>query len=253
MLEKLYLELTKKNNRFKQRLLSLVNEFIDEFETEEGRIKRDFKKLSEFQSRMDAFFDEHGVAFMAWMVMAIDKLLKQAAKNFEQDGATYEDVAFMRELLGAKGTAVATKRNGQPTVLYSLFTLGVIKLDIVNKIQGAMLGDSRMKDFRPAMQRAVSRRFNDFFEVNTVAVLFNTYNAANRFFAKEYKYKKFRYEGGLIADSRDFCVERDGLEFWIEDGESWNDLDWKGKIPGVDFFVQVGGYNCKHWLVYIKE
>lgn len=252
-MEKLYLELNKRNSKFKEQLLDLVDEYVDGFETKDGRIEKNFKKLAEFQKRMDEFFEKYGIPFMAWMALAINKILKQAADNFKEDGAEYEDVEFMQQLLGIKDNKVVKNRNGQTTAMFALFSLAVIKLDVINKIQGAMIGDSRIKDFRPALKTAVSRKFNDFFEVNAVAMIFNTYNAANYFFAKEYKYKKFRYEGGLISDSRDFCVERDGLEFWIEEGERWNDLEWKGKIPGVDFFVQVGGYNCRHWLVYIKE
>jgi len=253
MLEKIYLELTNKNSKFKEQLLKLVDEYLDGFETEDGRIKKDFKKLSEFQNKMDELFKNYGIPFMAWMALSINKILKKAADNFKEDGAEFGDVEYIQQLLGIKDNKVIQKRNGQTTAMFALFSLAVIKLDIINKIQGAMLGDSRIKDFKPALRNAVSKKFNDFFEVNSVAMIFNTYNAANFFFAKKYDYKKFRYEGGLISDSRDFCVERDGHEFFIEDGKSWNEYEWKGKIPGVDFFVQVGGYNCRHWLVFLKE
>ena len=241
-----------RNNRLKQDLLRKVNEFLDRLEVEEGYVARDISKLSEFQNEMDDFFNVHGIAMLAWLVKAIDSLLADAAAQFKEDGATYDDVKWIRELYGVKGDQVARKRNGQITPLYALLSMTVIRQDIVQKIQGAMVGDTGLKELRDGVHRSLGRKFNDFYEVNAVAVLFNSYNAATRFFAKEYGYTKFRYEGGLIADSRDFCIERDGQEFWIEEGVSWNDLEWKGKIPGVDFFVQLGGFNCRHWLVYIK-
>lgn len=241
-----------KNNRLKQDLLRKINDFLDGLETEEGVVVRDVGKLSEFQNEMDDFFNVHGIAMLAWMVKAIDDLLKDAAAQFKEDGATYDDVKWIREMYGVKGDKVERKRNGQLTPLYALLSMAVIRQDISQKIQGAMIGDTSLKELRGAVYRGVGRKFNDFYEVNAVGVLFNSYNAATKFFAKEYGYTKFRYEGGLIADSRDFCIERDGLEFWMEDGESWNDLEWKGKIPGVDFFVQAGGFNCRHWLVYVK-
>jgi len=65
--------------------------------------------------------------------------------------------------------------------------------------------------------------------------------------------KKFRYTGGLINDSRPFCVARDGRVFDEGEIRSWGRLgDWKGKIPGTDeatIFIYLGGYRCRHWLV----
>ena len=230
-----------------------MNRFLDTIETDQGVIQRDIKKIPQFQKSMDEFFEKYGVAFMAWMVYAVDSLLKEAVRNFEDDGATYEEVAFMRDILGIKGDDAARTRNGQATVLFALVSMSVIRQDVVNKMQSAMIGNTKMGDFRDAIEKSVSRKYHDFFEVNAVAVLFNIYNAANRFFAKEYNYKKFRYEGGLIKDSRDFCIARDGLEFFEEEGERWNEMEWAGKMPGVDFFVQIGGFGCRHWLVYLKD
>jgi len=65
--------------------------------------------------------------------------------------------------------------------------------------------------------------------------------------------KKFKYAGGLVNDSRPFCVARDGKVFDEGAIRSWGRLgDWKGKIPGTDeatIFVYLGGYRCRHWLV----
>lgn len=246
------MELKTKNNRLNQDLLRKIDFFLDTLETENGVVVRDAAKLSEFQNKMDDFFNAQGVAMIAWFVKAIDDLLKNAALQFKEDGAKYEDVAWIRDMFGIKGDTVSRKRNGQLTPLYALLTMAVIRLDVVQKMQGAMVGDTNLKELRSAVHKGVGRKFHDFYEVNAVAVLFNSYNAATKFFAKEYGYTKFRYEGGLIADSRDFCIERDGQEFWMEEGERWNELEWKGKIPGVDFFVQIGGFQCRHWLVYIK-
>lgn len=249
----MYLQLVGKNKEIKEKLNKHISDFLDNLNTKDGVIQRDYAKFAEFEKHMDKFFDKYGIPYMAWLVHAIDQLLKQAANNFSEDGATYDDVKFIREMFGVKGDEVARKRNGQPTALYALASMAVLRLDVVNKMQGAFIGDSSLNDFRKAIENSTSRKFHDFVEVNSVAVLFNTYNGANYHFAKKYDYNKFTYEGGLIAESREFCQERDGKEFWIYQGKEWNDLEWRGKIPGVDFFVQCGGYNCRHWLEYFKD
>ena len=57
----------------------------------------------------------------------------------------------------------------------------------------------------------------------------------------------------LTAESRPFCVARDGKVFDEGTIRSWGRLgDWKGKIPGTDeatIFIYLGGYRCRHWLV----
>jgi len=64
---------------------------------------------------------------------------------------------------------------------------------------------------------------------------------------------KFRYAGNLVEKSRDFCIERAGNIYTIEQGKSWNSLDWAGKMVGVDFFIQIGGYFCRHHLEWIND
>jgi hypothetical protein len=254
MLENTYLELKRRLEILREDLLKHLDAFIvNELESEDGFIKGDAGRISTFQRSMDDFFDEKSVVFLAFMVYSLEQLLRHQAENFAEDGAEYEDVEFMMDILGVKNGVVQRRRGNQPTVLFALASMSVITTDIINKMQGAFIGNTSVKDFRGAVDRSVRGKFHSFFEVNATAVLFNTYNAAGRFYAKKYGYKKFRYEGGLIADSRDFCIERDGLEFWDYQGEAWNELEWKGKMPGVDFFVQVGGYNCRHWLVWSKD
>ena len=61
------------------------------------------------------------------------------------------------------------------------------------------------------------------------------------------------YQGGLIRDSRPFCVERNGKVYSRETIESWNDTDWKGKKKDNNIIVDAGGYNCRHyydWITY---
>lgn len=65
--------------------------------------------------------------------------------------------------------------------------------------------------------------------------------------------KRYRYVGGIIETSRDFCIGIDG-ETFTEDEiyDIWNNEDWAGKAPGDPFVVR-GGYNCRHWFVPEEE
>ena len=64
--------------------------------------------------------------------------------------------------------------------------------------------------------------------------------------------QRFRYEGGLIRTSRDWCSQHQGAEYTEEEiRDLWND-NWAGKEPGDPFVVR-GGYNCRHFWVPIES
>jgi len=83
--------------------------------------------------------------------------------------------------------------------------------------------------------------------------IMQTLNSVSYNLAKQYGIEKFKYAGGLVERSRQFCIDRVGETFTIEQGKAFNNLEWNGKIKGVDFFVQIGGYQCLHWLEWIKD
>lgn len=62
-----------------------------------------------------------------------------------------------------------------------------------------------------------------------------------------------QYSGGLIKDSREFCVKRAGQYYHIEEVRSWASEQWQGKFrntsPSNMPFV-LGGYNCQHVFVH---
>ena len=63
----------------------------------------------------------------------------------------------------------------------------------------------------------------------------------------------YRYLGGLVRDSREFCITRQGKVWHIEEIKSWGRLkSWDGRNPATnaDTITQyLGGYNCMHVLV----
>lgn len=71
--------------------------------------------------------------------------------------------------------------------------------------------------------------------------------------AEQYKIDKFLYSGSLIRDSREFCQQRAGKIFTRKEIDSWNKLDWQGKVRGRDVWIYLGGWNCQHSLVPVTD
>ena len=105
--------------------------------------------------------------------------------------------------------------------------------------------------------------------------LYQQYDAAyNMALGNEFGFKYFIYQGGLIDDSRDFCVAHnnkvwsvDEMQTWAEwtpsDGEYPEGYEVKQKdiydvpsylgYPGYDPGLNRGGYHCRHALGWIND
>jgi len=68
--------------------------------------------------------------------------------------------------------------------------------------------------------------------------------------------EKWLYAGGVVKDTRDFCMERVGQTFTTEEVKAWAALDWSGKMAGTDentIFTALGGWNCRHTLMPVID
>lgn len=63
----------------------------------------------------------------------------------------------------------------------------------------------------------------------------------------EQGFERYLYSGGLIETSREFCIERDGKVFTLEEIQSWDNGQ------GLPADVYLGGYNCRHDLLPVDD
>ena len=87
----------------------------------------------------------------------------------------------------------------------------------------------------------------------------------DNFFADQLGLNYFVYGGTKIKTSRPFCVggHDKGVDkdfesklskvFSRKDAEQFDNMEWSGKIPGIKFIVQKGGYQCRHELMWITK
>jgi hypothetical protein len=62
------------------------------------------------------------------------------------------------------------------------------------------------------------------------------------------------YQGGLIRDSRSFCIQRNDKCYSENEIKKWKNLNWIGKPEsGYDAITDLGGYNCRHRLDWISD
>jgi hypothetical protein len=252
ILEPLYREVKQELDKLNQELIDELEDFVDGFEIKNRILVEDIDKVSEYLERMDRFFKEKTSPFLAFLALKITEALELSKSQFAKHEPEFEDVEHILDVFGIEDGKIKPKRDGKMTLLFAIGSLKVLENDIIYLIHNAFNGEVARVDLKKAVVNTANRKFHDFFETYAMGSVFHSFNTAQRIYAQKYKYKKFLYSGGIIEESRDFCVERAGHEFWFDDGLSWNEMDWRGKIPGVDFFVQVGGYNCLHHIEWIE-
>jgi len=92
--------------------------------------------------------------------------------------------------------------------------------------------------------------------------LYQQYDASyNQTLGNEFGFRYFIYQGGLVKDSRVFCVEHNNKVWSVEEAQDW--ATWKdpttGQVPsylgypGYSPLIDRGGYNCRHSLGWISD
>ena len=63
---------------------------------------------------------------------------------------------------------------------------------------------------------------------------------------------RWRYAGGVIAETRPWCAEHTGNTYTTEEIEELWTSSWQGKESGDPFVVR-GGYRCRHFWVPVED
>lgn len=105
---------------------------------------------------------------------------------------------------------------------------------------------------------AVDRYFNQY--------VYDTYSEYDNSFANELAIQLdlqcFIYEGGVVKDTREFCLEHESNVYTRDEAALWP--EWKSpttgetpsyiaSLPGYDPLVDLGGFNCRHKLLWISN
>lgn len=89
----------------------------------------------------------------------------------------------------------------------------------------------------------------------------DAFNIADRRYTKvvgdDLGFTKYRYTGGSVSDSREFCIQRAGKVFTKEEVQAWGNIpQWQGRINGTNssnIFEFAGGHNCLHQILPVDD
>lgn len=203
------------------------------------------------------FAQERGRRLLTWLVRRLSDLFglnRSYFRSFLEYPASRDERA-LRLLLLRLGYDTSTGRTAAGGFLERVFRLDGVAAQVARDIQQALAAKQTLAAFRQAFRARflaagyVERWFNQF-----TRDMFHQFDAAAQtVMAEELGLDHFMYAGTLITTSRCFCERRVNRIYTREFAGRWNEQAWRGKIPNGDFFLDRGGYNCRHHLSFITR
>jgi len=155
-----------------------------------------------------------------------------------------QTVGQLESLLANEGLESQVKKPILDIMSQNINT-GASYSDLVKQLRGFVVGDEK---YAGKLQSYAGQIVSD--------TLFNYSRAIQEAISTKVGLQFVVYSGGIMDDSREFCVERAGNYYHKDEVSAWANLDWQGKRRGTTestIFIYAGGYRCLHQIIYVSE
>lgn len=254
------------------KLFKDLSSLIDDFETEDGRIKKSTKNLF-MVNKVDQVFKSFsfgaGIVMITSLITKLQTTLSNSfnyyseivdskASLFSRIKDTLVSLTNKRIGINDEGKAVnggyisdllnmTNVRNETRELIYRRMLSEPTPTDLKNDVQLFISGDSE-KDVRGAIEKFYARfTGSSFGQIDRMASLQ---------FANEYQLTQFLYYGTIIKTSRPFCKRKINGIYTITEGMQWpyeNPKPLGISIATYNPAVDMGGENCRHLPMFLTD
>ena len=255
-IDETYKELEKKIKEQETLFLDMfLTEYLSELFIDDTTIKPtsgNYAKVNEINDRFDEAFEIFLTPFLLWYGKKLLESRDMAFGYFAKQGVNVvNDSTTIAKALG-----IGKNKIIKDSFLWNMGMMGELRQRVQDMVMNAIASSQKfsvlVSNIKPLFKSTNKQRsaLSKYYLKYAYNPIMNIMSRTSYALAQKYGYTHFEYVGGLVEKSRAFCIEREGKTFTMEEGKSWNDLDWSGKIDGLDFFVQIGGTNCIHHLEF---
>lgn len=244
---------------------SVITDIVEKMDTDDqGRIKNTIanKRLVGLVDNVfTEFAQQHGADIAGGIVDGVQQIAKFNADYFSAFAGKTKLAPANKQVnesldawLGISGNKAA--RNGY---LDTVVKDPTVKNKVKDMAMKAVVGQAGYNDTKKAVQDyiagdpdaqkegALKKYYRNF--------VYDMYSQADRTVAKitadKIGMKYAIYEGGIIETSREFCRERNGKVFTVDEIAEFDPPE--AKQPDYNPFTDLGGYGCRHHLNYVPE
>lgn len=259
-IEESYAELERKiEEQEDEFLIFFIDTYLAEFYIDDTTLKSNsgnYDKVNQINAKFDEAYDVFIIPFLIWYGNKLLEAGQVSLEYFKSIGipATANDIAYLSKMIGLRGKSII-----KGSFLWNLGKMGELRQRMQDLVMNAVASGQKynllIRNIRPIFKSSKDTRsaLSKYYLKYAYNPIMQSLNGTSYHLAQKYGLTEFIYAGGLVEKSRQFCIDRVGQEFTIEQGKSWNNLNWRGKIEGVDFFTQLGGYQCLHHLEWINK
>lgn len=163
------------------------------------------------------------------------------------DGAfTKTDAALVDAMMKDTGMEIASASLAAQSqisqAVYVAVVSGGSKEELLKQCQQYLIGqtDKRGASMLSHLDTIIRTRY---MEVNAVVMQKKAADAG---------VERFKYVGGAVKDSREWCLQHRGKIFTKDEIKAWEGKQWAGKKAGDPFVVR-GGWNCIHKFIPVND
>jgi len=242
--------LADKNAQLLQDALDTVNgriaDLIAELEQNGGVLvnkQANLAKALSMRAEIATVFAEEFDGVSADVVASLSEAAREAVQELEAVGvssaftkADGELVRLMLEDVGAEIDGLSMRAQSEISQsIYKNVVAASPRSYLKAEVEQLLVGK---KDIRgvPMVVHAETIARTRLMEINSLLTLKK---------ANEAGVTKFKYVGGLVRDSRQWCKEHVGKIYTLNEIMGWEKIQWAGKKAGNPFIVR-GGWNCIH-------
>lgn len=251
---------------------TLINEFVDQLDTENGTIKnntRNLQLIGAIDKMYNKFMAKNGPSIAGKIVEGADKINEYNVDYYSQyaDGkskyaATNKTIKkTIDDRLGV-GDKTHLKEGGY---MDNMLKDTQVKSQIKNLSFREVVKGAGFQEFKKGLGDMITGNkermgaFQQYYRNYSYDIFVQVDRTESTLFAKELDLKFFFYEGMIIDTSRDFCIERAGKLFSTEEAEKWIDDPWikkafeKKYITSYDPIVDMGLFGCRHSPRFVSK
>lgn len=249
--------------QFQKELLKFIqSEFLPQMK--DGKLTytaANFRDANIFTAKIDKFLQDLAPAFKEIAVKMLESA-QYSADYFSAAAkvkATTADIDTKLAVLSQRiGIDYKTNKVIEGSYIYRLSKMDAIRNQIADYITNSIANNADWKSFQQGMKDIIVGnknvdgslvRYSKQYIHDTARQASQTIDNA---FADKFGLVYFLYFGDEIETTRPFCRSRFGKVFHKDDVKNWPD-DLPYFQPNYNFFIDRGGYNCRHQIRWITR
>ncbi|MCE7856886.1 MAG: hypothetical protein DYG97_10130 [Ignavibacteria bacterium CHB3] len=233
----------------------LKDKLAKQIEQDVLKYKRAIIRQIDFLARKNKIENEVDIKKLAYQVtrelripVVIQNALVKDLRTTQEQIAEIWDFYFEKEIKAGEQITFSDADYEKLRAAYKIDFSSVedkLNFSVEQEFTKILKSDSSYSNLRNELRKKDIGEFQASTLANTAVAQFdNAYMIEN---AQQAGVTKYLYDGTIIATTRDFCRERVGRVFTLEELEAMDNGQGLPVIPSL------GGYNCRHYLTPIID